>query len=389
MMDSLLRVHQMKMHPCNKRTTRREETFPLDSNRPMVENGNNTKTAPVAPGGHSQRRKNQMGITDTDKEILKRAIRGFSSLRVLIIGDIIIDHFIWGTVERISPEAPVPVVNVTRENLLLGGAANVLNNIKALGGEAEICGVVGDDVMGDHLLGMLEKLKIPADGVFRVSGRPTTKKTRIIAQSQQVVRVDREETSPFPADLVPGFKDYLEKKIHDVDAVVVSDYNKGMITAGVMDIVRETVRKHKAVPVICDPKPEDIQRFAGVTLITPNNHEAELMSGVRIRTLEDLDRAAAAIMGRLAPRALLITRGEAGMALYDDSGEVMTIPTQAREVYDVTGAGDTVIATIGLALAGGLSFAQASILANHAAGIVVGKVGTATASNAELMEKIQ
>ena len=330
-----------------------------------------------------------MGITDTDKEILKRAIRGFSSLRVLIIGDIIIDHFIWGSVNRISPEAPVPVVNVTRENLLLGGAANVLNNINAMGGKAEICGVVGDDVMGDHLLGMLKKLDIPADGVFRVSGRPTTKKTRIIAQSQQVVRVDREETSPFPAGLVPGFKEYLEKKIHDFDAVIVSDYNKGMITAEVMDIVRETVRKHKAVPVICDPKPEDIKRFAGVTLITPNNHEAEMMSGVRIKTLEDLDRAAAAIMGRLAPRALLITRGEAGMALYDDTGGVMTIPTQAREVYDVTGAGDTVIATIGLALAGGLSFALASILANHAAGIVVGKVGTATASNAELLEKIQ
>ena len=330
-----------------------------------------------------------METTEQDKRLLRRAIKDFPRLRVLIIGDIIIDHFIWGTVERISPEAPVPVVNVTRENLLLGGAANVLNNIKALGGAAEICGVVGDDVMGDHLLGMLEKLKIPADGVFRVSGRPTTKKTRIIAQSQQVVRVDREETSPLPAELVPGFARYLEKRINDFDAVIVSDYNKGMITAEVMDILRGTVESRKQVPVICDPKPEEVERFAGVTLITPNNHEAELMSGVRIRSIEDLDLAAAAIMERLAPRALLITRGEAGMALYDAAGGVMTIPTQAREVYDVTGAGDTVIATIGLALAGGLSFPLASILANHAAGIVVGKVGTATASSGELMEKIQ
>ncbi len=323
-----------------------------------------------------------------ETDILRRAVRDFEKSRILILGDIIIDHFIWGNVERISPEAPVPVVNVTRENLLLGGAANVLNNILALGGQATICGVIGEDVMGDHLLGMLKKMKCDTAAVFRVNNRPTTKKTRIIAQSQQVVRVDREETTPLPADLLPGIEEYLRKNIHQFDAVIVSDYNKGMITAELMDIVRKTVSGQRPVPLICDPKPEDIERFVGVTMITPNNHEAELMSGIKIRNIDDLDRAAAVIMERLAPRALLITRGEAGMALFDDGGEVMTIPTEAREVYDVTGAGDTVIATLGLAVASGISHAQASILANHAAGIVVGKVGTATASAEELLEKL-
>jgi len=323
-----------------------------------------------------------------DHELLNRAVRDFGRCRVLIIGDIIIDHFIWGTVERISPEAPVPVVNVTRENLLLGGAANVLNNILALGGQASLCGVIGSDIMGDHLIGMLKKTKSPTAGIFRTDDRPTIKKTRIIAQSQQVVRVDREETSPLPKEILPEIEAFLAENIHDFDAVIVSDYNKGMISEEIMEILRRTIKERKPLPLICDPKPERIDRFAGATMITPNNHEAELMSGIRIRNVEDLDRAAAAIMKRLAPKALLITRGEAGMALYDNSGEVMTIPTEAREVYDVTGAGDTVIATIGLALAAGVSHEHASILANHAASIVVGKVGTATATAAELMEKL-
>ncbi len=323
-----------------------------------------------------------------DNKILCRAVRDFDKSRVLILGDIIIDHFIWGAVSRISPEAPVPVVNVTRENLLLGGAANVLNNILALGGQATICGVIGTDVMGDHLLGMLKKIKIDTNGIFRAADRPTTKKTRIIAQSQQVVRVDREQTSPLPGDILPAIEKYLRAGLHDFDAIIVSDYNKGMITAELMDMIRAVVNEQKPMPVICDPKPEAMERFAGVTMITPNNHEAELMSGVRIKDLADLDRAAAAIMEKLSPRALLITRGEAGMALYDENGEILTIPTEAREVYDVTGAGDTVIATLGLALAAGIPPPQASILANHAAGIVVAKVGTATATAEELREKL-
>lgn len=319
---------------------------------------------------------------------LRKAISKLQSANILVLGDIIVDHFIWGSVSRISPEAPVPVVNVTDENLLLGGAANVLHNIYALGGKATLCGLIGNDPIGNHLLNMLSELSSPTAGIFKSKNRPTIIKTRIIAQNQQVVRFDREKSGePSKASFKKIIK-YLDENISDFDAVIISDYNKGMINQTIMDHLRNCTSAHNSIPLIVDPKPGQPQRFQGVTIITPNNHEAELMSGISVTDEESLITAARTLQENLESDAVLITRGEEGMALYEKGQPLLTIPTVAKEVYDVTGAGDTVIATLALGVAVGLSFAEAATLANFAAGIVVGKVGTATASRDELLEVI-
>jgi D-beta-D-heptose 7-phosphate kinase/D-beta-D-heptose 1-phosphate adenosyltransferase len=308
----------------------------------------------------------------------------FPEARILVIGDLIIDHFIWGSVNRISPEAPVPVVNVTRENLLLGGAANVLNNIYALGGKGEMCGVIGRDIMGDHLLELLQALNSPTGGIIKSDDRPTTKKTRVIAQHQQVVRFDREKSGPLPSEVLEKIFAYLNQRLTSFQAVIISDYHKGMISAELMALLMKNLRAHK-IPVIVDPKPHLLERFTGVTILTPNVAEAEKMAGISITNEDELCEAARLIKEKLGCAALLITRGEAGMALFEEAREPLLIPTMAREVYDVTGAGDTVIATLALGLASGLNFSEAAILANRAAGIVVGKLGTATVTPEELL----
>lgn len=320
-------------------------------------------------------------LTERHREALAR----FPETRILVIGDLIIDHFIWGSVSRISPEAPVPVVNVTRENLLLGGAANVLNNIYALGGKGEMCGVIGQDIMGNHLLELLKNLGSPAAGIIKSGDRPTTKKTRVIAQHQQVVRFDREKTGPFPHEVQEAIFAYLDHHLASFQAVVVSDYDKGMISAELMAMLMKKLQFQKNIPVIVDPKPNLPERFTGATILTPNLAEAEKMAGMSIASEDELREAARLIMDKLACTALLITRGEAGMALFEEDRDPLLVPTMAREVYDVTGAGDTVIATLALGLAAGLDFAEASVLANRAAGIVVGKLGTATVTPEELL----
>jgi len=321
--------------------------------------------------------------TLTDRQ--RAALARFADAKILVIGDLIIDHFIWGTVSRISPEAPVPVVNVTRENLLLGGAANVLNNIYALGGKGEMCGVIGCDTMGDHLLELLQTLGSATGGIVKSPDRPTTKKTRVIAQHQQVVRFDREKSGPLPPEVEEQFFAYLEQHLADFQAVIISDYNKGVVSAELMTRLMERLKQQQNIPVIVDPKPHHLERFTGATILTPNLPEAEKMAGLSIVTDGDLAEAARRIKKQLGCAALLITRGEAGMALFADEQEPLLIPTTAQEVYDVTGAGDTVIATLALGLAVGLSFSEAAILANRAAGIVVGKIGTATVTPEELL----
>ncbi len=325
-----------------------------------------------------------MPVTNFDP--LRKAIAKFKKIKVLVIGDIIIDHFIWGSVNRISPEAPVPVVNVTHESLLLGGSANVLHNIYALGGQATICGVIGDDAMGVHLLKLLEELPSSTAGVITVTDRPTTKKTRVIAQHQQVVRFDREKTSNLNEDQLAAVKRFLSDHLHEFAVVIVSDYAKGMITEPLMRILRAELAKQPRISLVVDPKPKEPERFLGATILTPNHHEAELMSGIAITSEASLLQAGQRILATLGSKALLVTRGESGMALFEGDKPVFTIPTVAKEVYDVTGAGDTVIATLALGIAAGLSFAEAATLANQAAGIVVGKLGTATASAHELLE---
>ncbi|MFZ5774836.1 MAG: D-glycero-beta-D-manno-heptose-7-phosphate kinase [Thermodesulfobacteriota bacterium] len=327
-----------------------------------------------------------MTLSAKKKKELRDAVPRFSQANILVIGDIIVDHFIWGTVSRISPEAPVPVVDVTHENLLLGGAANVLNNIYAQGGKATLCGLIGNDAMGDHLLGLLAELASPTAGIVRSDRRPTILKTRIVAQHQQVVRFDREKTGAPSPERLAEITRFLDDHLDEFDAVIISDYNKGMINPALMDHLRARIGKR--IPVIVDPKPQQPERFNSATIITPNHHEASLMAGMPIKNEEDLNTAIRILQEKLDSDAVLITRGEAGMALYEKGKPLYTIPTMAKEVYDVTGAGDTVIATLALGLAIGLPAADAATIANFAAGIVVGKVGTATASTGELLEAI-
>lgn len=321
-----------------------------------------------------------------DKIILKKAINLFPNAKVLVIGDVIIDHFIWGSVNRISPEAPVPVVNVTNENLMLGGSANVLNNIFAMGGTASLCGVIGSDWMGGKLLDLLSELDSSHDGVVKDSSRTTTKKTRIVAQGQQVVRFDRENSDSFSDGILSKLFDYIDKTIYQFNAVVISDYAKGVINEKVMNHLRATLKSYPNIPVIVDPKPEHVSLFHDATLITPNHHEAGKMADIQIYDDASLTAAAEKLLDKLRCKGVLITRGEAGMALLEADKKMFTIPTKAKEVYDVTGAGDTVVASLALGLASGLNFAEAASLANYAAGIVVGKVGTATVSSEDLLE---
>ncbi len=316
---------------------------------------------------------------------LKDAVKKFASANILVIGDIIVDHFIWGSVSRISPEAPVPVVNVTHEDILLGGAANVLHNIYDMGGQVTLCGIIGDDYMGNRLLDLLGELGSSKEGILQLTDHLTTKKTRIIAQNQQVVRFDRERDIRLSKDRIQQLMDFIEHNLTSFDAIILSDYDKGMICTEVMDCLRTKLQSCPDIPVIVDPKPRHGELFHGTTLLTPNKHEAEILSGITITDEESLTKAAQKIMDNLGTQSILITQGEAGMALLENGNPIITIPTMAKEVYDVTGAGDTVIATLALALACKVPLPDAAALANFAAGIVVGKVGTATASAHELL----
>jgi rfaE bifunctional protein kinase chain/domain len=318
---------------------------------------------------------------------LKRAetlIEKFKKVRILVIGDLIMDHFIWGKVRRISPEAPVPVVEVTSESIVLGGSANVVNNIHSLGGRAAITGVIGNDNDGRRLVDMLKAKGIEAEGIIKDARRPTTIKTRIIAHSQQMVRFDREKKDRIEPETTARVVSYIKKAVKTADLVVISDYAKGLIT---QQLVEETnaVCQKLGKPVAVDPKVEHFDYYKGVTIVTPNNLEASQASGVDILDDETLHRAGEVLFNRLGCQALLITRGENGMSLFETASETH-IPTVAKEVFDVSGAGDTVIGTLALALASGASFREAAVLANFAAGVVVGKVGTATLSPEELHE---
>ncbi len=323
-------------------------------------------------------------------EDLARRIKG---KKILVVGDIIVDHFIWGSVTRISPEAPVPVVNVSKEELLLGGGANVLHNIHSLGAEAVLCGIIGDDEMGGRLQSLLRQLGASTDGLVK-GKRPTTVKTRVVAQGQQMVRFDREQTGEPSETTIAAMFRFIEKNVSQFDAIIISDYYKGVISRSLMKQLLAqvaAVKKEtgKTIPVVVDPKPDQADRFYGATLITPNHHEAEKMSGIAIVDDTTLQTAAEKLLEKMHCQAVLITRGEAGMALLEKGKELVTIPTTAREVFDVTGAGDTVIATLALGLAADAPFTEAAVLANLAAGVVVGKVGTATVNQEELLGLLQ
>ncbi len=313
----------------------------------------------------------------------ERILPRFPDRRIAVVGDLMLDQFVWGTVDRISPEAPVPVVRTTRESFHLGGAGNVAHNIRALGGTPLPVGVIGEGAYADQLLGALKAEAIETSGVVRVAGRVTTVKTRVVAHSQQVVRFDREQDDPVDADVTRKLLDAVRAFLEGADAIVVSDYEKGCITAGLLEGCLPAAQA-LGIPVLIDPKPSIWRYYRPITICAPNVSEASRMSGVRVRGEEDLVEAGRVIREALGCPGVLITRGEKGMILLEEGRDPFAIAATAREVFDVTGAGDTVIATLAMSLAAGADLREAAALANAAAGVVVAKVGTAVATPAEL-----
>jgi D-beta-D-heptose 7-phosphate kinase/D-beta-D-heptose 1-phosphate adenosyltransferase len=318
-------------------------------------------------------------LTKTRASEILRALR---DRNVLVLGDVMLDEFVWGDVTRISPEAPVPVVDVRRESVHLGGAANVLANLVALGARGSVVGVVGNDAAGERLrtglceLGTVDQLVVDET-------RPSTTKTRIIAHSQLVVRADRESRVPVTAKVEDQILTSLKQALKHADAFVISDYDKGVVTPR---ILREILPlAYEQVPVLVDPKLRNFNSYRPATLVTPNHFEALRMSDSEDQSDDGSLHAAKVIREKLGCDAVLITRGDRGMMLLEAGDKAVFVETAAREVYDVTGAGDTVIAALAGALASGATMLEAATLANHAAGIVVGKVGTATASADELL----
>jgi D-beta-D-heptose 7-phosphate kinase/D-beta-D-heptose 1-phosphate adenosyltransferase len=324
-----------------------------------------------------------MSLAARRARALLEAMRG---RRVLVVGDVMLDQFLWGRVARISPEAPVPVVEIASETFHLGGAANVAAGVRALGGEAVVAGVVGDDPAGTRVRTALGEAGIQ-DALAADRARPTTVKTRIIAHHQQVVRADREETGEIGAALEDALGEALREAARGAGAIVLSDYQKGVVTRRLMKKVLEAARRTGA-PLLVDPKVRHFALYRGAAVVTPNQLEAEQATGVRIRNAAGLRDAGAKILKALRCRAALITRGEHGMALFEQEKRPVEIPTAARQVFDVTGAGDTVIASFALALAAGATLPEAAMLANYAAGVVVGKIGTATVSPEEVLAAI-
>jgi D-beta-D-heptose 7-phosphate kinase/D-beta-D-heptose 1-phosphate adenosyltransferase len=329
--------------------------------------------------------KTSTGLSPARARALFKKMRG---RRVIVLGDVMLDEFLWGTCARISPEAPVPVVAVTRQSYHLGGAGNVAANVCALGGTAVLAGVVGADAAAERIRESLAAAGVQAALVASDSGRPTTVKTRIVAQNQQVVRADRERSDDITATLEEGLVGRLRGALPSCAALVVSDYQKGVVTPQVMKAVVSLARR-RGIPVLVDPKVRHFPLYRGVALITPNQLETEQATGIRIRNEDDLLAAGARILRKLRCGAALVTRGEQGMSLFEEGRRPLHIPTSAREVFDVTGAGDTVIATVALGLSASARLSEAAMLANHAAGVVVGKLGTATASPDEVVAAVE
>lgn len=322
---------------------------------------------------------------------VRQILGGATNCPIAVIGDAMLDHFIWGNVARISPEAPVPVVDFERESFMPGGAANVARNLTALEAPTELLAVVGEDASAEQLRDLLTEQKIGCKGLLASSNRPTSVKTRIVAHKQQVVRIDREARDSLNGDLTKQLMRNLRAGIRTTAAVIVGDYGKGVVTQPLLEELKQLCRD-KGVWLSLDPKPVHQLNLSDLSLITPNRKEAFELADIADETKQQnpfLDRnlmeVADKLLRELRPALLLITLGELGMLLCQRGQKPFHIPTVAQEVFDVSGAGDTVIATFTLAIAAGASPIEAAILSNHAAGIVVGKIGTATTSRDELI----
>lgn len=310
-------------------------------------------------------------------------LNNIGKLKVLVIGDIIYDEFIWGDVERISPEAPVQILEWRSDNDALGGAANVANNLAHLGCKVYMVGVVGEDRRGRRIAELLSEKGINHKGVITDRERPTTHKTRIIAHSQQILRIDKENRNLVAGDIKKRICQYIQNIMDEVDGVICSDYAKGVLTKKILSFLVEEAKKRKKI-IVADPKGEDYSKYLGINVLTPNQSELERTSHIEIVNNGDLEMAARLITEKCGNDAILVTRGKEGMSLYERNGKIIHIPTEAREVYDVTGAGDTAICLFGIALFSGASRTEAARLANIGAGIVVGKVGTSVVKQEEI-----
>ncbi len=316
-----------------------------------------------------------------DLKKIKAITDNFNDKRVLVLGDLMLDKYLWGHVVRISPEAPVPVVEVKKETYCLGGAGNVSRNLESLGALSILVGVVGKDQDGEWVRNATSN----NHGIFTDSTRPTTVKTRIIAHQQQVVRVDQEKKNPISSQIEKQIFNFIQQEKYD--GILISDYNKGILSKSLMDKILPYARK-KEIPVFVDPKVENFFSFSPVTLINPNHIEAEKIVHHPCITDAQVEKAGQKILSQIEAKYLILKRGELGLSVFERGKMPLHIPTIARQVYDITGAGDTVIASACLALLSGASILEAAVIANTAAGIAVGKIGTATVTTGELIEAL-
>ncbi len=323
-----------------------------------------------------------------DKARLQAILDRFASVRVLVVGDLILDEFVWGRVSRISPEAPVPVVWVQSESFMPGGAANVAHNLAALGAQVQVVGAVGADVWGERLVHSLKEHGVGTDHIVVDPSRPTTCKTRVIAHHQQVVRIDREQVDPLDDRLRAECIERALGLIDQSEAVVIEDYGKGVAVPALLDEVVPTATARDRL-VVVDPKEDHFEHYKGVTAITPNQYEAGRAVGIEVMGQDSLHRVGEELLKQLRCQAVLVTLGEEGMCLFESDHQPAHIATSAREVYDVSGAGDTVVATFTLAAAAEASMLEAAFLSNEAAGLVVEKVGIGVATQDELSTRLK
>ncbi len=320
-------------------------------------------------------------------ERLNYLFDSFKGKKVAVLGDLMLDKYVWGSVYRISPEAPVPVLQVDSESARLGGAANVANNIKALGAEPVLFGIVGEDEAGERIRQILDEMGLPKDGIITDQGRPTTVKTRIIAHSQHVIRMDYEVSDGIDEKIQRRIIDILNSMSGEIDGLLLEDYNKGMLTKGLLSEVIDLARKTGKV-ISVDPKHLNFFEYKHVTLFKPNRKEAENALGLAAGSDEEAIGAAKELLSRLECENVLLTRGEKGMTLVERDGSSSHFPTKARKVADVSGAGDTVISTLTVALVAGASIKEAAAIANHAGGIVCGEVGIAPVDRERLFAEV-
>lgn len=324
-------------------------------------------------------------MVEFSKQRVQELLDNCRGKRIAVVGDLMVDHYYWGNVSRISPEAPVPVVEVIEEQMRLGGAANVANNIQALGGEPMLVGLIGDDHAGQRFLGILKEQNLSSAGIVTDASRHTTIKTRVIAHAQHVVRIDNESRSECPPHLQHLIIDAVKYKIHDLDGIIIEDYNKGVVTREVIRDLTAVATKYDKI-VTVDPKVNNFLEYQNVTVFKPNRREAEEAIGGRLTSRADIEKAGRFLLSQINAKNVLLTLGEDGMVLFEANGAVTQISSQATNVQDVSGAGDTVISTLTMALAAGANIREATALANCAAGVVVAYVGIVPIQPNQLIE---